>query len=73
MPTLENKQKDTNVLRTYNESTSLRKGKFGPYIFHQTPSMKKPSFLNTKKYKGDCFHDEIEKVLEWVDKNHNTK
>jgi DNA topoisomerase I len=73
LPTLENKQKDTNVLRTYNESTSLRKGKFGPYIFHQTPSMKKPSFLNTKKYKGDCFHDEIEKVLEWVDKNHNTK
>lgn len=73
LPTLENKQLDPNVLRKYNEATSLRKGKFGPYIFYQTPSMKKPSFFNIKKYKGDCFHDDIETVLEWVDKTYLTK
>ena len=73
LPTLENRQLEPNVLRKYNEATSLRKGKFGPYIFYQTPSMKKPSFFNIKKYKGDCFHDDIETVLEWVDKTYLTK
>ena len=73
LPTLENKQSDPNVLRKYNDSTSLRKGKFGPYIFYQTMSMNKPSFFNIKKYKGDCFHDDVETVLEWVDKTYLNK
>ena len=73
LPTLENKQLDPNILRKYNDTTSLRKGKFGPYIFYQTASMKKPSFFNIKKYKGDCFHDDVETVLEWVDKTYINK
>lgn len=66
LPVLENKQPDMNVLRYYNESTSLRKGKYGPYIYYKTMSMNKPSFFSIKKYKGDCFHDDIEDILRWV-------
>ena len=73
LPTLENTQLEPNILRKYNDTTSLRKGKFGPYIFYQTASMKKPSFFNIKKYKGDCFHDDVETVLEWVDKTYINK
>ena len=73
LPTLESKQLEPNFLRKYNETTSLRKGKYGPYIFYQTESMSKPSFFNIKKYKGDCFHDEVDTVLEWVDKTYLSK
>lgn len=38
-----------NVLLTVTEVMSVRKGKYGPYIFYKTESMKKPRFLKLPK------------------------
>ena len=73
LPLLQGKVLETNVLRKYNDTTSLRKGKYGPYIFYQTASMKKPEFVNIKKYKGDCFHDPETTILEWVQQSISSK
>lgn len=34
-----------NILRALNSDISIRKGKFGPYIFYQTAGMQSPAFL----------------------------
>ena len=52
-----------NVLKKINETTSIRKGKYGPYVFHKSKDMKKPLFISLKKTK-------IEDVdMEWVYEN----
>jgi DNA topoisomerase-1 len=43
-----NKSSNPNVLAILNENFSVRKGKYGPYIFYKTSFMKKPRFLNLK-------------------------
>ena len=42
------KSSNPNVLSMLNENFSVRKGKYGPYIFYKTSFMKKPRFLNLK-------------------------
>jgi DNA topoisomerase-1 len=37
------------MLKVVSDSLSIRKGKFGPYIFYKTKTMKKPRFLKLKK------------------------
>ena len=44
------KSNNPNILRVLNEHMSVRKGKFGAYIYYKTPEMAKPSFLNMKKF-----------------------
>ena len=46
-------KKDSNVLRVLNADLSIRKSKYGQYIYYKTSSMKKPSFLKLAKFKGD--------------------
>jgi DNA topoisomerase-1 len=64
---LENKQTNTGVVRELNKNTSVRKGKYGLYIFYKTQHMKRPKFINIQKFKGGdvetCDKDEL---LEWV-------
>jgi topoisomerase IA-like protein len=45
-PILPTKQSpsDKTLLRTLRSDLSIRKGKYGPYIFHQTSAMSKPDF-----------------------------
>lgn len=55
------------VLRTIDDCVSIRKGKFGPYIFYKTPFMKTPTFYNlTPKYKKSfdtCSLDELKNFI----------
>ena len=52
-----------NVLKKLTETTSIRKGKYGPYVFHKTKDMKKPLFISLKKTR-------VEDVdMEWVYEN----
>jgi topoisomerase IA-like protein len=46
---LKEKKNDPTMLRVFNDNLSVRKGKYGPYIFYKTADMKKPSFFNIKK------------------------
>ena len=52
-----------NVLKKLTETTSIRKGKYGPYVFHKTKDMKKPLFISLKKTR-------VEDVdMDWVYEN----
>ena len=65
---LENK-KDTNEktsLRVLNSVMCVKKGKFGPYVFYKRPDMKKPEFLNIKKFKEGFLTCEANTLVEWL-------
>ena len=44
--------KQSNIIRTINDVISIRKGKYGDYIFYKTTVMKKPKFISIKKLKN---------------------
>jgi topoisomerase IA-like protein len=46
-----NKHGDKSSLRTLRSDLSIRKGKYGPYIFHQNSTMSKPKFYQLKPFK----------------------
>ena len=43
------KSSNPKMLQVVTESLSIRKGKYGPYIFYKTSTMKKPRFLKLPK------------------------
>ena len=45
---LEKKSPNSKVLLTVNDNMSVRSGKYGPYVFYKTATMKKPRFLSLK-------------------------
>lgn len=54
------KPQNSSVLRVVSEDISVRKGKYGPYVFYKTNKMKKPKFIPMKGIK-------VEEVTEqWV-------
>ena len=55
-----------NVLRLLREDLSLRKGKWGPYLFYKTQQMNKPKFLKLKGFGGNPVHCPKEELLSWV-------
>jgi DNA topoisomerase-1 len=61
----------TGILRQLNETMSIRTGKFGPYVFYKTAEMKKPMFLNIKKFKEGFFICEIDTIVKWLCKTYN--
>lgn len=54
------KSTNPNVLKIINKNLSIRKGKYGPYIFYKTERMEKPKFINFNTVKVE--HPEI---LKW--------
>tara|TARA_B100001287_G_scaffold221484_1_gene190592 strand:+ start:385 stop:2673 length:2289 start_codon:yes stop_codon:yes gene_type:complete len=42
------KQSNSSILKQLNENITIRKGKYGPYVFYKTDKMKKPRFINMK-------------------------
>ena len=55
------KTANKNVIKVINENISIRKGKYGPYVFYKTRSMKKPKFIKIAK------NDSVESIDEiWV-------
>jgi DNA topoisomerase I len=53
----------SSVVRDINENTSIRKGKFGNYIFYKIHNMSTPKFIKLNKFKGNynsCPINEIE-------------
>ena len=48
----------------------VRKGKYGMYVFYQTPSMKKPQFLNIKKFKEGVLTAPINDIIAWINETY---
>lgn len=60
------KSGNPNVLKILNEDTSIRKGKYGPYIYYKTKTMTKPRFLNLKEKKDEWRSLTTKLLLEWI-------
>ena len=67
---LSNNGVDKNVLRELSDDLSIRNGKFGAYVFYKTKTMKKPQFLNIKKFKESYLTCEKEVIIKWLEDNY---
>jgi hypothetical protein len=54
------------TIRALTPEMSVRKGKYGAYVYYKTAKMKTPTFLNIKKYKEDCWTCEPVPFIEWI-------
>lgn len=57
---------DKNVLRVLNKDMSVRKGKFGAYVYYKRADMKSPSFLNIKKFPEGYMACKIDTLVHWL-------
>jgi DNA topoisomerase-1 len=57
---------NSNIVRYLNCELSIRKGKFGDYIFYKTKAMKTPKFFNLSKYKGNYKNDTNTELINWI-------
>ena len=58
------KSSNPKIIKLVNEDISVRKGKYGPYLFYKTKSMSKPKFI---KLKGKDWKDAPIALFEkWV-------
>ena len=72
-------ESNKNILRHLNADFSIRKGKYGSYIFYKTEKMKKPQFLKLKfkgfaGVDGDKFwymNRDVDDVLSWIRETYN--
>lgn len=53
-------------LRVLNGDMSIRKGRFGHYIFYRTKAMEKPRFFSLKKFDGKYLDCSVDTVIEWT-------
>lgn len=57
------------ILRTIDENTTIRYGRYGPYIFHKTQKMTKPAFVALKGFAelhGNYVTCDVAKIHEWI-------
>ena len=61
--------KDANMIRKIDDNSSVRNGKYGPYIFYKTNVMKKPKFIKLKAFKENYETCDLKILLEYVENN----
>lgn len=66
-------EKSKTILRVIDKDTSIRKGKFGPYIFLKTPSMKKPKSINASNLNIDILTCDKLLIYSWIKSQTNIK
>jgi len=59
------------VLRKLNDVMSIRKGKFGAYVYYKRPDMGSPQFLNIKKFPEGYLGCEPTILIDWLCKTYN--
>jgi DNA topoisomerase-1 len=68
---IEVEKKNINILRELTPNLSIRKGKFGAYIFYKTEKMVKPQFLKLNNFKQSFTLCKEETILEWIKETYN--
>jgi DNA topoisomerase-1 len=56
----------TDIIRKVNDDMSIRKGKYGDYIFYKTLKMKKPKFISLKTFTLDYTKCSLHDITSWV-------
>lgn len=59
-------QAQKSILRIIDTATSIRQGKFGPYIFYKPSEAKTPKFIALRGFKGKWETCSPNTILEWV-------
>jgi len=59
-------KKEKNVLRILSDDFSVRKGKFGAYVFYKRKDMAKPQFLNIKKFEQGFITCDKNDFISWL-------
>lgn len=62
--------KPSNIKRELSKNATIRLGPKGDYIFYKNEKMKKPKFIDIKKYTGDYMEDDIIDIFNWVNTIH---
>jgi topoisomerase IA-like protein len=55
------------IVRPITDTLSIRKGKYGPYIFYKTKTMKSPKFLKLKGFSEDPITCDLNTLTEWIE------
>ena len=55
----------SNIIKKLNDDISIRKGKYGPYVFYKTSTMNRPKFISMKGIAQE------EVTIAWVEANLN--
>jgi DNA topoisomerase-1 len=63
-------ERNKSIIREVDEEISIRKGKFGPYVYYKTKKMKKPKFLNLNKFTEDPMECDKSILIEWIKKTY---
>ena len=68
---IKSKNDSANILRVINNNISVRKGKFGPYVYYKRKDMKQPQFFNIKKFKEGFTYCKEEVLINWLNETYN--
>lgn len=63
--------KPVGIVREITSNISIRKGKFGDYIFYKNRKMTKPQFLKLQGFKGDYLKCEKQIIKSWIKEKYN--
>lgn len=65
-----NKAAEEKTTESYNRfitnDLSIRKSKYGFYLYHKTKVMKKPQFYKINSFQGDISNAELDEVKNWI-------
>ena len=59
------------IIRQLTKDLSLRRGKYGEYVYYQTSGMKKPRFLKINNFKLDPKTCKEEELINWIRETYN--
>jgi DNA topoisomerase I len=60
------------IVRPITDTLSIRKGKYGAYIFYKTTTMKTPKFLKLKGFTEDPIDCELSVLSEWIETTYHS-
>ena len=64
-------KKNTNIVRDLRKDLSVRKGKYGLYIFYKNPKKTKPDFLKIKHCPLNVRKCLKVELLEWISEEYD--
>ena len=63
-------QAGNSLVRRIDDTLSIRKGKYGDYIFYKTETMKKPQFLKLNGFNDDYKNCSLQNLLSWIEEKY---
>ena len=63
--------KNPNILRILNSDISIRKGKYGAYIYYMPSDAKKPEFFQLGKMKTKYANMDGDELIKWIGETYN--